>query len=103
VAYVTIRLHLNKIIALMCVAACMPAAVPSVCVRVGWVFVKSDAHPHLRWIVGSHVIAIPVAGAVGCLVYAIAVRFQKEGRAVSARSGAARPGSVGSVEVKNRA
>jgi hypothetical protein len=85
VAYVTIRLHLNKIIALACVTACIPTTVPRLCVRIGRVFVPSEAHPRLRWIVGSHGVALPIAAIVGCLTYAIAARFQKRSRAVPGR------------------
>jgi glycosyltransferase involved in cell wall biosynthesis len=72
IVYVTIRWHLNKIIALVCLAICMPPMVPEFCARVGKEVVKSEAHPHLRWIVGSHVVALPAAVVVGCLVYAVA-------------------------------
>jgi glycosyltransferase involved in cell wall biosynthesis len=69
VAYVTTRLHLNKIVALLCVLACMPKIVPRLCSSIGRMLVTSKAHPTWQWIVGAHVVAIPLALLVGWIVY----------------------------------
>lgn len=45
IAYVTVRLHLNKVAALICAVASMPKVVPQLCVRVGrWVVHSRHIH-----------------------------------------------------------
>jgi hypothetical protein len=94
VAYVSMRLHLSSVVAFICVMACTPAFWPAVCLRAGGIFVPGADHPHLRWIVGSHLVALPLSVMTGCFVYAVVAHFEKQSRAVPARSGATRPGSV---------
>ena len=98
IAYVTIRWHLNKMTSLVCLVCCMPPMVPEFCVLVGRAVVKSEAHPHLRWMLGSHIVALPAAVVIGWIVYTVVEKFEKQSRAVPARSGAARPGSVGEAD-----
>ena len=72
VAYVAIRLHLNKLVALMTLLLCVPKSLPAFCVRVG----QAVASPGWARFVGAHIVAFVVSPVAAVLVYAIARRFQ---------------------------
>jgi glycosyltransferase involved in cell wall biosynthesis len=78
VAYLAIRLHLNKIVALAVLALCIPKALPEFCVRVGRSVVHVGATPGWTRFVGAHIVAFTVSPAAALLVYAVARRFQRE-------------------------
>ena len=69
VLYLALRLHLNKFMVIAMLALCMPPAVPAVCLRLGRYAIRSDAHPHLAWFVGAHLVALPAAIVMALLVY----------------------------------
>jgi GT2 family glycosyltransferase len=72
VGYVAVRLHLNKIVALVTLALCIPKSLPEFCVRVG----KAVASPGWARFVGAHIVAFVAAPVAAVLVYSIARRFQ---------------------------
>jgi len=78
VAYLAIRLHLNKIVALAVLALCAPRALPEFCASVGRSVVHVGASPGWTRFVGAHIVAFTVAPAAALLVYAVARRFQQE-------------------------
>lgn len=77
VAYFAIRLHLNKIAALVTLALCMPRSLAALCERVGRPMVQIGASPAWARFVGAHVVALVAAPAAAILVYAVARRFQR--------------------------
>lgn len=70
VTYVAIRLHLNKFVAATTLVLYLLPRLPDWCMRAGSWVVKAQGHPHLRWIVGSHIVALPLAVLLGWLLYA---------------------------------
>ena len=72
VGYVAIRLHLNKIAALVTLALCIPRSLPEFCTRVG----HAVASPGWARFVGAHIVAFIAAPLAAVLVYSIARRFQ---------------------------
>jgi GT2 family glycosyltransferase len=72
VGYVAIRLHLNKIAALVTLALCIPRSLPEFCIRIG----QAVASPGWARFVGAHIVAFVAAPVAAALVYAIARRFQ---------------------------
>jgi glycosyltransferase involved in cell wall biosynthesis len=79
VAYVAIRLHLNKIVSLIVLALCMPRRLPALCLQIG----NALAPGRWAWFVGAHVVAFIVSPMAAIVVYAITRRLQrpKENRA----------------------
>ncbi|HEY8746800.1 MAG TPA: hypothetical protein VIM11_02420, partial [Tepidisphaeraceae bacterium] len=80
VAYLTIRLHLNKIIALIFILLCMPTPIAHLSARLGHSILHADSHPHLERFIGSHILAFPAALFAGWLVYATARRIRPESK-----------------------
>jgi glycosyltransferase involved in cell wall biosynthesis len=70
VAYVAWRLHLSKIAAVVGAVLCLCPMVPRWCEWAGGLLVSSR-HPHWRWVVGSHLIALPVALVVAIVTYSL--------------------------------
>jgi glycosyltransferase involved in cell wall biosynthesis len=80
VAYLAIRLHLNKAVAVATLALCVPRALPEFCARVGQSVVHAGATPGWTRFVGAHIVAFVAAPAATLLVYAVARRFQERGQ-----------------------
>lgn len=72
VAYLAIRLHLNKLVALITLLLCLPKSLPEFCLKVG----QSVASPAWARFVGAHIVAFIAAPVAAILVYAVARRFQ---------------------------
>jgi hypothetical protein len=72
VLYIAGRLHLNKAAALFVIALTMLPAVPALALRLADHVVQPSATPHLRWFVGSHIVAFIIAPALTVLVYLLA-------------------------------
>jgi len=72
VLYIAGRLHLNKAAALFVIALTMLPAVPAFSMRMADHVLRLSAGPHLRWFVGSHIVAFTVAPALTLLVYLFA-------------------------------
>ncbi len=77
VVYIAGRLHLNKAIALLVVAMTMFPAVPRFSLRVADRVLPPSAGPHLRWFVGSHIVAFTIAPTLTILVYTLAASRAK--------------------------
>jgi hypothetical protein len=77
VAYVAIRLHLNKVIAAATLLLCAPKSLPEFCLWVG----RSMASPNWARFVGAHVVAFVVAPIAAIVVYIVASRVRQERRA----------------------
>ncbi|HWE04101.1 MAG TPA: glycosyltransferase family 2 protein [Tepidisphaeraceae bacterium] len=75
IAYVTFRLHLNKIAALAWAALCTAPMLHRLCRTVGNSLIASRSHPHLAWIVGSHLVALPLAAVCAGSIYKVARRI----------------------------
>jgi glycosyltransferase involved in cell wall biosynthesis len=80
VAYLAIRLHLNKFVALTALALCVPRALPKFCAGVGQSVVHVGATPGWTRFVGAHIVAFVASPAAALLVYAVARRFQERGQ-----------------------
>jgi glycosyltransferase involved in cell wall biosynthesis len=79
IAYLVIRLHLNKIVAIVIAAACAPPKLAAFCMMVGRSVLGSHANGHLVWFIGSHIVAFTAAPLLGLLVYTLAKRFKMAG------------------------
>ncbi|HEX4055317.1 MAG TPA: glycosyltransferase family 2 protein [Tepidisphaeraceae bacterium] len=77
-AYLALRWHLNKMVVLASMAACLPRALPAFCIGVGRSVLRPDVSPFLVWYVGSHIVAFLAAPALALLVYNVARRFRAE-------------------------
>jgi Glycosyl transferase family 2 len=75
-AYLALRWHLNKIVALASMALCMTHALPAFCIRVGRSVLQPDVSPFLIWYVGSHIVAFLASPVLALVVYNIASRFR---------------------------
>jgi glycosyltransferase involved in cell wall biosynthesis len=77
VAYFAVRLHLNKIAALITLALCMPEGLARLCARIGRPMVQMDSSFAWARFVGAHVVALVAVPAAAILVYAVARTFQR--------------------------
>ena len=73
VAYVAIRLHLNKAVAVVTLLLCVPRWLPEFCLRVG----RSLASPNWARFVGAHIVAFAASPMAAVVVYAVARRLQR--------------------------
>ena len=80
VAYLAIRLHLNKIVALATLALCAPTAIPKFCTTVGQSVVYVGSSPGWTRFAGAHIVAFTAAPLAALLVYAVARRLQEPGQ-----------------------
>jgi hypothetical protein len=85
VAYVAIRLHLNKLVAAATLLLCIPISLPAFCARIG----RAVVGPAWAWFVGAHIVAFLTAPLAAILVYSIARRFQPLAPATGPAGGAA--------------
>jgi len=76
VAYLAIRLHLNKIAAMATLALCIPQSLPAFCTKVGQLVVRIGVSPAWARFVGAHIVAFIVSPLAAIFIYAIARRFQ---------------------------
>jgi hypothetical protein len=76
VLYLSLRLHLNKPLALICVLLCTPPAIANLSTKIGRALIHSDAHPNLERFIGSHIIAIPACLAAAAVAYTVARKLQ---------------------------
>jgi hypothetical protein len=77
VAYLAIRLHLNKFAAAATLAICAPRYLPQFCLRVG----HAVASPTWARFVGTHIVAFTASPVAALLVYFIAKLAHREQRA----------------------
>ncbi len=91
VFYVSLRLKLNKVMALAVQNICMPPVVPAVCIAVGFFLrhgypiteisllnlAKSPGQRFIEWWIGSLIVGPLLAGVVGAVVYVSAAIVQK--------------------------
>jgi glycosyltransferase involved in cell wall biosynthesis len=76
VLYVAVRLHLNKIVALACVALCMP--IPrGFCERAGQLVLPRSSGG-MQWFVGAHIVGVLLAVVIWMTVYCVARRWRIE-------------------------
>jgi glycosyltransferase involved in cell wall biosynthesis len=78
VAYLAIRLHLNKLIALAAIILCMPPALARWSLGIGHAMMHAGTRPRLERFIGSHVIAFPAALIAAWLVYTTVRRLRPE-------------------------
>jgi len=79
VAYLVIRLHLNKVAASLGIMLTMPPAVAGFCRLTGHWVLRNAERTRFEWFVGSHIVAFTMAAASTWVVYAIARRFHVHG------------------------
>jgi glycosyltransferase involved in cell wall biosynthesis len=76
VAYLAVRLHLNKIVALAVLLLCLPRGLAAMSVRIGKYLTATGSSMAWMRFVGAHVVALVAVPAVAWVVYAVARRFQ---------------------------
>jgi uncharacterized protein (DUF2062 family) len=74
--YLAMRLHLNKIAALVGIALSIPPAVAGFSQIMGHWVVGNSSRPRLERFVGSHIIAFAMAAVAIWLVYNVARRWR---------------------------
>jgi hypothetical protein len=80
IAYLAIRLHLNKIVAIAIAAVCMSSRLPAFCMAIARLVLGPQANGHLIWFIGSHIVAFTASPLLGLLMYTVGKRFRMAGK-----------------------